>query len=109
MTYKTIASVNQKGQLELKDGKLEKIGDHIFAYHAVLALCDKKIVSEVNKDFFISELPGSGFYSQYKVTFSADKTPQVAEELEKIFPGIEISGKEKMNIDSHVNSQLVTI
>ncbi|WP_347251848.1 hypothetical protein [Legionella sp.] len=104
MKFKTLAQVMQE-ELVLTDGRLEKLGDCIIAYHALReAIAQHNL--KPNVDFKTKQIGYGPIDQRLQVIFNKEVTPVVIQTIEKAYPGLVIQGKEFFDLDSSVNSSL---
>ncbi|KTD41278.1 hypothetical protein [Legionella parisiensis] len=97
MKYKTTVAVQANGSLVMTDGILEKNGDMIFGYHALLAICNdqskKQHSFENGKQFSVQSI-GQMHSERLKITISPEFAQEAISVLKKKYPGLEIKGEQ---------------
>ncbi|MCE0723800.1 MULTISPECIES: hypothetical protein [Legionella] len=96
MKYKTTVELQGNGSLIMRDGTLEKNGDMIFGYHALVAICGdqskKKHTFENGKQFSVESI-GQLHSERLKITISPEFAQEAIAVLKKEYPGLEIKGE----------------
>ncbi|KTD68193.1 MULTISPECIES: hypothetical protein [Legionella] len=101
MTYKTIVEVIRDGSLVMTDGILSNNGDMIFAYHALLAICNdqsaRKNTFERDQQFQVQPM-GHGMHSdRLKVTIRPEFAKDAIDVLKKEYPGLKIQNEQQLD------------
>ncbi|HHF7365397.1 TPA: hypothetical protein ACPSKY_000491 [Legionella bozemanae] len=97
MKYKTTVQMQGNGSLVMTDGTLEKNGDMIFGYHALLAICNdqskKQHTFENGKQFFVESI-GRLHSERLKITITPEFAQDAIAVLKKEYPGLEVIGEQ---------------
>ncbi|KTD73270.1 hypothetical protein [Legionella tucsonensis] len=97
MKYKTTVELQGNGSLVMRDGTLDKVGDMIFGYHALLAICNdqskKQHSFENGKQFFVESI-GQLHSERLKITITPEFAQDAIAVLKKEYPGLEIKGEQ---------------